>query len=119
MRICNQCKELKDIKCFTVINDILNRNAIMQVCRECVNINKLKHLSSKTEEIIVVFESLTHNSIFKNLKFSIFILFVNGLSGKTGLQRAKELIKQPIGSHRQIKDVILSGICRLIRRKCL
>ena len=44
------------------------------------------------------------------MRILIFFLFLNGLSGEIGLQRAKELIKQPIGSHRQIKDVILSGI---------
>ena len=44
------------------------------------------------------------------MKILIFFLFLNGLSAETGLQRAKELIQQPLGSHRQIKDVILSGI---------
>ena len=47
MKICNQCKELKDIKCFIVVNDKLNINTKMQVCKEYVNINKLKCLSLK------------------------------------------------------------------------
>ena len=44
------------------------------------------------------------------MRILIFFLFINSLSCDTGLHGAKELIKQPIGSHKQIKDVILSGI---------
>ena len=44
------------------------------------------------------------------MRIFIFVLLINRLLGETGLQKAKELIKQPISSPKPIKDVILSGI---------
>ena len=53
------------------------------------------------------------------MRIFIFILLINRLLGETGLQKAKELIKQPISSPKPIKDVILSGNCRSIKRTWL
>ena len=44
-----------------------------------------------------------------HLNLLILSLFFNE-SGATGLQRAGALTKEPLNSHKQINDIILSGI---------
>ena len=47
------------------------------------------------------------------VKLFILCLFFNGLQHScrvTGLQRAGALIKEPLNSHKQINDIILTGI---------
>ena len=39
--------------------------------------------------------------------------------GTSGLQRAGALIKEPLNSHKQINDIILTGITDSFRRKQL
>ena len=45
----------------------------------------------------------------KNMFLLILSLLFNE-SGATGLQRAGLLIKEPLNSHKQINDIILTGI---------
>ena len=56
---CNQCKKYKSLEQFRTINNNLNTNFKMHVCKECVNINKLKYVSLKIEEIAVYLEHTT------------------------------------------------------------
>ena len=37
-------------------------------------------------------------------------LFFNASFSETGLQRAGALIKEPLNSHKQINDIVLTGI---------
>ena len=45
------------------------------------------------------------------------LLFIE--SGATGLQRAGALIKEPLNSHKQINDIILTGITDSLEEKQL
>ena len=56
---CNQCKKYKSLEQFRTINNNLIKNFKMHVCKECVNINKLKYISLKIEEIAVYLEHTT------------------------------------------------------------
>ena len=56
---CNQCKKYKSLEQFRTINNNLIKNFKMYVCKECVNMNKLKYVSLKIEEIAAYLEHTT------------------------------------------------------------
>ena len=56
---CNQCKKYRSLEQFRTINNNLIKNFKMHVYKECVNINKLKYVSLKIEEIAAYLEHTT------------------------------------------------------------
>ena len=61
MQSCNQCKKLKKpLKCFTIINDKLNKNVILRACKEYVNINKFKYINAKANKIMYYQECVSN-----------------------------------------------------------